>query len=72
MAKTMRKMQTPAYWPVVLGEKAEDQRGVVVEVKKTMDMVDMLMEESDMVIEVSVAIDIAMELVAVAMDISTV
>lgn len=53
-------MQAPAYCPVVLGVKADDQRGVLVEVKKTMSMVCILMSiEADvaMAIEVDVAMD---------------
>lgn len=58
-AKAMRNMHAPAYWPAVLGVKAEDQRGVLVEAKKTMVMV-MLDDDMDMApaVEEGIAMDI--------------
>jgi len=31
-------MQVPAYWPIELGVQDEEKRGVLVEVKKVMDI----------------------------------
>ena len=49
-ARAMRKMQVPAYCPVLEGVQPLEYKGVVVEVKKTI-VIDMDMEESvDMLI----------------------
>lgn len=37
-ARTIKKMQVPAYWPVVLGDQASEYRGVLMELKKTIIM----------------------------------
>lgn len=38
MARMMRKMQVPAYAPALAGVQASEYSGVVVDVKKNMDM----------------------------------
>ena len=49
-AREMRKMQVPAYCPVLEGVQVLEYKGVLVEVKKTI-VIDMDMEESvDMLI----------------------
>ncbi|KAF5138989.1 hypothetical protein E5D57_002778 [Metarhizium anisopliae] len=63
-AKAMRNMHAPAYWPAVLGVKAEDQRGVLVEAKKTMvmDSMVMVMLDDDMDMAPAVEEGIAMDI----------
>jgi hypothetical protein len=60
----MRNIQAPAYCPVVFGVKADDQRGVVVEVKKTMSIDSPLSAiEVDVAIDnVELAVDVAMSM----------
>lgn len=56
----MRNMHAPAYCPVVLGVNADDQRGVLVEVKKTISMDCMLMDievDEAIAMEVDAAMD---------------
>ena len=69
VAKNMRNIHIPAYCPVVVGVKANDQRDVLVEVKNTIAI------ESIPIIIVLLddEVDIGMEpSVAVAMDIESV
>ncbi|RAR01527.1 hypothetical protein DDE82_006406 [Stemphylium lycopersici] len=60
-ASTMRKMHVPAYCPESLGVQVVENRGVLVEVKKVMAMVDMSIfmdEEDDMsMLEVEVGME---------------
>lgn len=51
--RKIRKMQVPAYCAVDDGVQEREKRGVVVEVRKVMDMVeeDMSMEELDVAID---------------------
>jgi hypothetical protein len=53
-ARIMRNMHVPAYWAVVAGDQETEKRGVRVEVKKVMDMVDM-----SIFIEVVVGMDVS-------------
>lgn len=69
VAKAMRKMQTPAYCPVVVGAKSFAQRSVLVEVKKTMficsisiAIATVLALEVDMGIELPVEVVISMSI----------
>lgn len=63
MAKAMRKMQTPAYWPVFVGVKELDQRGVVVDVKNSISIVVVVMsiEDIESLVEVGMAIAMVVE-----------
>ncbi|KAL7773600.1 hypothetical protein CFE70_003565 [Pyrenophora teres f. teres 0-1] len=54
-ARTIRNMQVPAYWPVILGCQAREKRGVEVEVKKVIYIWDMGME-----VDVEVGLDMSM------------
>ena len=54
-----RKMHTPAYWPELCGVKADDQSGVVVDVKKIISI-----ESMPMVVDMGV--DVAAGMVFVA------
>ena len=71
VAKAIRNMHAPAYCPVVVGAKAIDQRGVLVEWKKTIaiESIDIIAIMSgdvvDMGIEPSVAVAMDISLVAV-------
>lgn len=56
-AKAIRKMHAPAYCPLVLGAKAEDQRGVFVEVKNTMAMDSMVIVVSDEPMDIGPAVE---------------
>jgi hypothetical protein len=49
-ARTIKKIQVPAYWPSEVGVQSSEKRGVLNEVKKVMIISDMVMvmEESDM------------------------
>jgi hypothetical protein len=84
-ARTIKKIQVPAYWPSDVGVQSSEKRGVLNEVKKVMIISDMVMvmEESDipdMPDMESVAVDEAMDIVmdmgpvdvAVAIDIDVV
>lgn len=65
---TMRNIQAPAYCPVVFGVKADDQRGVLVEVKKTMSIdcvlmtieVDVAIDDMELAVDVPISISIMM------------
>jgi len=63
VAKAMRKMQTPAYWPVFVGVKELVQRGVVVDVKKSISIVviDMSIEDIESLVEVGMAMSMVVE-----------
>jgi hypothetical protein len=60
VAKAIRKMQTPAYCPVVSGAKDFVHRSVVVEVKKTMFICSMSIA---LELEVDMGIELPVELV---------
>jgi hypothetical protein len=69
VAKTIRKMHVPAYWPVEFGVQAVEKRGVVVEVKKViaislMPIIDVLdgmsMEEAVVAMGMSDIVAVAM------------
>jgi hypothetical protein len=55
MAKIIRKMQVPAYWPDVVGVQADEYRGVEWLLVKTMAIVMML--EDVLELEEEVALD---------------
>ena len=59
-ASAMRNIHVPVYWPVVWGVQEREKRGVVVEVKKVMDMVDMVMEVEEFVEEEEEGMDMSM------------
>lgn len=65
-ANAIRKMHAPAYCPLVLGAKAEDQRGVFVEVKKTMAMDSMVIVELDGSMDIGPAVEEGMAMPEVA------
>jgi hypothetical protein len=65
-AKIIRNMHAPAYCPVVLGAKDDDQRGVVVEVKKTMDMDSMVIVMLDESMDIEPAVEEGMAMPVVA------
>lgn len=65
-AKAIRNMHAPAYCPVVLGAKADDQRGVVVEVKNTMDMDSMVIVMLDESMDIGPAVEEGMAMPEVA------
>lgn len=81
-ARTIKKMQVPAYWPLDVGVQSSEKRGVLNEVKKVMIISDIVIviEEPDMPdmpdMAVEEAVDIAMDMVpvevAVAVDIDVV
>ena len=60
VAKAMRKMQTPAYCPVVSGAKDFVQRSVLVEVKKTMFICSISIAPA---LEVDMGIELLVEVV---------
>ena len=75
MARTIRKMQVPAYWPVVLGIQEYEYSGVCREVKyaMTMSLMSMMvpsdMSMPDIAVEEAEAIDdmVIEDMVIVAM-----
>jgi hypothetical protein len=67
----MRKIHVPAYWPCVVGLKAFENKRVLVEVKKVIDMVDMDMEDvSDMSIPDIESVDVAMLPIPVVVEVA--
>ena len=66
VAKARRNMHAPAYCPVVPGVKADDQRGVLVEVKNTMAMDSMpiivVMSDEDVDMGIEPAVEVAMDI----------
>jgi len=64
----MRKIQVPAYSPEFLGVQVAEKRGVLVEVKKVMAMVDMsiAMDEEDDMSMLEVEVGIAMPVIVAA------
>jgi hypothetical protein len=76
VAKAMRKMQIPAYCPVVLGVKPDDHRDVLVDVENTVAMVfmsvivvvsedDVDMDMAELIVELAMAMDVAIELMSI-------
>lgn len=59
-------MHAPAYCPVVLGAKADDQRAVFVEVKKTMVMDSMFIVMLDDSMDIGPAVEEGMAMLEVA------
>ncbi|KAK4073241.1 uncharacterized protein Triagg1_5521 [Trichoderma aggressivum f. europaeum] len=59
-------MHAPAYCPVVLGAKADDQRGVFVAVKNTMIMDSMLIVMLDVSMDIGPAVEEGMAMAEVA------
>ncbi|KAM0250212.1 hypothetical protein ACHAQJ_008705 [Trichoderma viride] len=72
-AKVIRNMHAPAYCPVVLGAKADDQRGVFVEVKNAIAMDSMLIVMLDDSMDIGPAVEEGMampEVASIAMSIN--
>lgn len=68
--RAMRKMQVPAYWPLFAGVQVVEKRGVLVEVKNVIAMVDMDMDmdigedmpDMEEPVEVAMAMDVVMDM----------
>ncbi|KAK4061719.1 hypothetical protein Trihar35433_9319 [Trichoderma harzianum] len=65
-AKAIRKIHAPAYCPVVFGVKADDQRGVLVEVKNAMIMDSMFIVMLDDCMSIGLAVEEGMAVAEVA------
>lgn len=65
-ARTMRKMHVPAYPPLLLGVHDEEYKGVMFEVKKTIDISDMVIAMLVLLLVESILLD--MSIVTVVCD----
>ena len=70
VANARRKMQTPAYWPVLFGVKELVQSGVPVDVKKSISMDDVAMSSIEdiesPVADAGIVIDVVLEPMSMA------
>jgi len=64
-------MQAPAYCPVVLGVKVDDQRGVLMEVMKTI-FIDCMLMAIEVDVAMAMEVDVAMDMEPVEVVISMV